>query len=246
MHPMSLIKSSAFDLEKYVRGTIISRMQEKGISFSMGTPARLKWCLPQHKHSDLWHQSLEHTLFASPEQLNQILDLHNVPMTWSSRPTGFITFYIRTFSFQPYELLEVIKQVSTMGYEECQIFRTWTGLLHSADSTAVTYIRYVGKTGYSPWHRFWHDLVSTPGSLAIRFIQTTLLLYPNVIRDALVEEVSNARATCAVDDSVVDTTEQELIALLQASHKVFVPPMGSNLPVTGRCGQHGSRWPISP
>jgi hypothetical protein len=39
---MSLIKSSAFDLEKYVRGTIISRMQEKGISFSIGTPARLK------------------------------------------------------------------------------------------------------------------------------------------------------------------------------------------------------------
>lgn len=57
--------------------------------------------------------------------------------------------------------------------------------------------------------------MSPAGSLAIRLIQTTLLLHPDVVRDVLIKEVFDARITCGVDDSIIDAIEQELIALLQ-------------------------------
>jgi hypothetical protein len=48
-------------------------------------------------------------------------------------------------------------------------------------------------------------------------MQISLLLHPNVVQEALIQECRIARVSDAIDGSIVDATEQELIALLQAS-----------------------------
>ena len=146
--------ASAPDLDKHVFGTICSRMQERDIRIPTLAAARVTWFLPQLQDSAIWHRILEQPLITPPEQLRRILNLRDVPVSWSQRPTGFISFYVRTFNFKPYELLKVIDKISTNGYENCQILHTWTELLHSIDPTALLHVRYVGKTSYSPWHRF--------------------------------------------------------------------------------------------
>jgi hypothetical protein len=83
--------------------------------------------------------------------------------------------------------------------------------------TEELYIRYVGKTTYSPWHRFHHDLSSRAGSFSIRFMQLTLLLYPHIIQATKIYKVSSTEVYEKMSSDDEDAAEQELIALLQVS-----------------------------
>ncbi|CAH0054694.1 unnamed protein product [Clonostachys solani] len=149
--------STPSDLKEHVFATIRPTMQESEICEAHCVARRLNWCLPLPADRAIWIQILEQPLATSPEQLGEIVNLERVPLTRSQRPTGHISFYIRTFSFKAFELRKVIDNISINGHDKCHILQAWARLLQTIDPTAS--------------------------------LHATLLLYPDVVRDAIVQEI---------------------------------------------------------
>jgi hypothetical protein len=207
--------------EKGILTTIKIRMEGNGIHSHDASLTSLQWCKPQHHDGDIWHDILDKPLFTPPSKLSKVLDIRNVPCTWSSRPTGFTSFYIRTLVFRTCQLLEVLDKTMAMGYSDHRQVEDWVRQLKLVHPSTEVYVRYVGKTEYSPWHRFWHDLPISYGSFAIRFDQATLLLHPKIIQDVLVQEVYNARLDNA-NNSIANAAEQGIIALLHVGYRTLI------------------------
>lgn len=213
--PTLSISSTLPSLQTEVFRSITTRMQNRGISTSDLDQRYLNWCLPQFEDRDLWNRILEDPLLVSSAELDQVLDLRGVTQIFISPPTGYTSFYLRTFAFHAHELLHVLSELLNDGYGWHPKVYSWIEIASSLpDSFEIVYIRYAGMTSYEPWRRHLDDLVAEPKSFAIRFLQTALLNYPDIIHNAIVQEVGNARINVAIDQSVLDTREQALIALL--------------------------------
>ncbi|KEQ70516.1 hypothetical protein M436DRAFT_84605 [Aureobasidium namibiae CBS 147.97] len=71
-------------------------------------------------------------------------------------------------------------------------------------------------SGYEPWKRHLDDLTKDANSFSLAFIQNTLVTFPEVVKNALIQEVRDARIDFAVDQSILNLREQALISLLDA------------------------------
>lgn len=208
------IRTTVATLQADVFKSIVSRMQQSGISTTDLDPRYFNWCLPQVEDRDLWQSILDDTLFVAPAELDQVLDLREVSQTYDAEPTNVTSYYLRTFGFLVHELLDVLDKLAQDGLMSISKITSWIERLKHADPLETVYVRYVGMTEYAPWFRHMHDLTAQPGSFTIRFIQTTLLHYPDIIRNVIVQQFASASITISVDQSVLDTREQALISLL--------------------------------
>jgi hypothetical protein len=177
----------------------------------------LNWCLPRAVNHQLWDRIMEDCIMVTPAELEQVLSLHHVDQVYSSELTGSTRLYVRTFVFEVQELLEILSQLSQERYDYNGKIFQWTERLKNVVPSAVVYIRYAGMSSHDPWKRHLDDLTPMDASsFVLAFIQKTLLTFPEVIKNVIVQEVRDARIEFSVDQSIVNLREQALISLIDS------------------------------
>ncbi|KAH0382755.1 hypothetical protein KCU92_g5931, partial [Aureobasidium melanogenum] len=195
---------------------ILSQLNIRDIATSGLEQRYLNWCLPRLLDHELWDRILDDCLFVTPAELEQVLDLHDVAPVYSGEPSGATRFYVRTLAFEVQELLRILSELSKERYDYNRKIFNWTERLKNVDPRVIVYIRYGGMSEYEPWKRHLDDLTKDIGSFSLAFIQKTLLTYPNVIKNAVVQEVRDARVDFPVDQSILNLREQALISLIDS------------------------------
>ena len=210
------LPSTPIQIRAEVFDQIVKRLIIAGHETSDLNQQILSFCLPTDRpKADLWRGLLDSPFHVTDVELREMLDLQ-LSNTTSARPSpGQVTFYIRSFCFEAGQLATVLQDLFRRGDMSLESSTSWLEIANDVSSSLPIFIRYCGmSTTRSAWERHISDMKSKTLRPMHRFLQATNLLFPEIIKEANIFEVSRAFVAYPSDQSWVDLRERALIALL--------------------------------